>query len=151
MTKPWGEKNGPKGHEKAHENVPFWVLDGVGEIETTLLERMAGTTGLEPAASAVTVKHLRTREGTQKRVKKGKGTLDVPVLFPDLGVGIPNHLADGLAPTPNRPPAFSGDLSGRGAQKSLDLGACYVWVGGLHIQNDKLRGAPYVNDNGDTG
>jgi hypothetical protein len=34
--------------------VPFWVLDGFSEIRSTLLERMAGTTRLELATSAVT-------------------------------------------------------------------------------------------------
>jgi hypothetical protein len=56
---------------------------------------MAGTTGLEPAAAAVTgtmiwnFKDLREREGTQKHGKKGKGSRNVPVLFPDSSVGIP--------------------------------------------------------------
>ncbi len=45
---------GGRGHEKGHENVPFWVLDAFVEISTTLLERMAGTTRLELATSAVT-------------------------------------------------------------------------------------------------
>ena len=54
MTKSCGEKNGPKGHEKGHENVPFWALDRFSEIGTTLLDRMAGTTRLELATSAVT-------------------------------------------------------------------------------------------------
>jgi hypothetical protein len=43
-----------KGHKKGHETVPFWVLDGFREIGGTLLERMAGTTRLELATSAVT-------------------------------------------------------------------------------------------------
>jgi hypothetical protein len=34
--------------------VPFWVLDGFAKISASGLEGMAGTTGLEPAASAVT-------------------------------------------------------------------------------------------------
>ena len=34
--------------------MPFWVLDGSTEILTTLLKRMAGTTRLELATSAVT-------------------------------------------------------------------------------------------------
>jgi len=32
------EKCVKKGHGKGHENVPFWVLNGLSEIETTLLE-----------------------------------------------------------------------------------------------------------------
>jgi hypothetical protein len=48
------ENDGQKGHKKGHENVPFWVLDGFVEISATLLERMAGTTRLELATSAVT-------------------------------------------------------------------------------------------------
>jgi hypothetical protein len=47
-------KRRPKGTQKGHENVPFWVLDGFVEISATLLERMAGTTRLELATSAVT-------------------------------------------------------------------------------------------------
>jgi hypothetical protein len=27
-----------KGHKKGHENVPFWVLDGLSEMGLTLLE-----------------------------------------------------------------------------------------------------------------
>jgi hypothetical protein len=34
--------------------MPFWVLDGFAKINASALEGMAGTTGLEPAASAVT-------------------------------------------------------------------------------------------------
>ena len=45
---------GEEGTRKRHENVPFWLLDGFSEIRATLLKRMAGTTGLEPAASALT-------------------------------------------------------------------------------------------------
>ncbi len=47
-------KRNEKGHEKGHENVPFWVLDGFAKTSASSLERMAGTTGLEPATSAVT-------------------------------------------------------------------------------------------------
>ena len=43
-----------KGHKKGHENVPFWVIDGFTRTSASSLERMAGTTGLEPATSAVT-------------------------------------------------------------------------------------------------
>jgi hypothetical protein len=32
------KKTGEKGHEKGHENVPFWVLDGFGEISASSLE-----------------------------------------------------------------------------------------------------------------
>jgi hypothetical protein len=35
--------------------VPFWVLDGFAKISASALERMAGTTRLELATSAVTV------------------------------------------------------------------------------------------------
>ena len=49
-----GNWPGEKGHKKGHKNVPFWVLDGFAKISASALERMAGTTGLEPAASAVT-------------------------------------------------------------------------------------------------
>ena len=40
--------------EKGHETCPFCVPDGFAEFRLTALKRMAGTTGLEPAASAVT-------------------------------------------------------------------------------------------------
>ena len=43
-----------KGAQKGRETCPFRALDGFNEIRLTALERMAGTTGLEPAASAVT-------------------------------------------------------------------------------------------------
>jgi hypothetical protein len=44
----------PKRAQKGRETCPFRALDGLNEIRLTLLKRMAGTTGLEPAASAVT-------------------------------------------------------------------------------------------------
>jgi hypothetical protein len=59
------------------------------------LKRMAGTTRLELATSAVTehldleFQALVVREGTQKHIEKRKGTLNVPALFPDSSVGIP--------------------------------------------------------------
>jgi hypothetical protein len=46
--------------------VPFWVLDGFAKISASALERMAGTTGLEPAASAVTVSGLQVLSTTWK-------------------------------------------------------------------------------------
>jgi hypothetical protein len=49
-----GNRPGEKGHKKGHKNVPFWVLDGFATISASALERVAGTTGLEPATSAVT-------------------------------------------------------------------------------------------------
>jgi hypothetical protein len=42
-------ENGTKGRETS----PFCALDGFNDIRLSLLKRMAGTTGLEPAASAV--------------------------------------------------------------------------------------------------
>ena len=63
-----------------HENVPFWVLDGFVEISATLLERMAWTTRLELATSAVTAndqsvfqrlgkhgRHSKSLEGSSTR------------------------------------------------------------------------------------
>jgi hypothetical protein len=44
-----------KGHKKGRETCPFRALDGFNEIRLTALERMAGTTRLELATSAVTV------------------------------------------------------------------------------------------------
>jgi len=58
------ENDGQKGHKKGHENVPFWVLDGFVEISATLLERMAGTTRLELATSAVTATTWKSTDGT---------------------------------------------------------------------------------------
>ena len=43
-----------KTTQKGQKNVPFWVLDGFAKLSASALEGMAGTTGLEPAASAVT-------------------------------------------------------------------------------------------------
>ena len=45
---------GEKKVQKGHRNVCFCTLVRFIEIELSLLEGMAGTTGLEPAASAVT-------------------------------------------------------------------------------------------------
>jgi hypothetical protein len=39
---------------KGRQTYPFCALDGFNEISLTLLERMAGTTRLELATSAVT-------------------------------------------------------------------------------------------------
>ena len=38
-------------------------------------------------------KNLRAHEGTHNHSEKGKGTLNVPALFPDLSVGTPNQIA----------------------------------------------------------
>ena len=43
-----------KRTQKGRETRPFRALDGFEGIRLNLLETMAGTTGLEPAASAVT-------------------------------------------------------------------------------------------------
>ena len=42
--------------QKGRETCPFRALDGFNEIRLTLLERMAGTTRLELATSAVTAR-----------------------------------------------------------------------------------------------
>ena len=81
-----------KRTQTGRETRPVRALDGFNNIRLTLLERIAGTTRLELATSAVTVliwnfKDLRAPEGTEKRVKEQKGTLIVPALFPDSGVG----------------------------------------------------------------
>jgi len=61
---------------------PFRVLDDFKRIVLTLLERMAGTTRLELATSAVTANgvggHLLIPQGT------GCHFLIVPLLYPDL-------------------------------------------------------------------
>jgi len=38
-------------------------------------------------------KDLRAREEAQKHSKKGKGTLNAPVLFPDSSIGIPKPIS----------------------------------------------------------
>ena len=43
-----------KGAQKGRETCPFRALDGFNEIRLSVLERMAGTTRLELATSAVT-------------------------------------------------------------------------------------------------
>src|SRR5882724_12583728 len=43
-----------KRTQKGRETRPFRALDGFDRIRLNLLKRMAGTTGLEPATSAVT-------------------------------------------------------------------------------------------------
>ena len=43
-----------KGTQKGRETCPFRALDGFNEIRLSALERMAGTTRLELATSAVT-------------------------------------------------------------------------------------------------
>jgi phage/plasmid primase-like uncharacterized protein len=48
------DKKGAKRVQKGRKNVPFCTLVGFNAINTTLLERMAGTTRLELATSAVT-------------------------------------------------------------------------------------------------
>ncbi len=94
MTKPCGEKNGPKGHEKGHESVPFWVLDGVSEIGTTLLERMAGTTRLELATSAVIVLSMtwKSTDGTRSHWKY---VVDNANVYRDVYRGSGLHFGDG--------------------------------------------------------
>jgi hypothetical protein len=46
--------NHRKGAQKGRETCPFCALDGFNEIRLTALKRMAGTTRLELATSAVT-------------------------------------------------------------------------------------------------
>jgi hypothetical protein len=58
-----GESAAQNGHKKGHKNVPFWVLAGFAKISASALERMAGTTGLEPAASAVTADFWTISQG----------------------------------------------------------------------------------------
>ena len=53
------------------KSVPFWVLDGFGEIRATLLERMAGTTRLELATSAVTGKRMTIPSRPPRTAKCG--------------------------------------------------------------------------------
>ena len=52
-TRCWISGSPQRGTKRA-ENCPFRALDGFNEIRLSALERMAGTTGLEPATSAVT-------------------------------------------------------------------------------------------------
>jgi hypothetical protein len=79
--------------QKRHENVPFRVFDGFLAISATLLGRNGRDDEL--ATSAVTehldleFQALAGTRGMQKHNKQGKGTLNVPALFPDSSVGIP--------------------------------------------------------------
>jgi len=34
-----------KGHKEGHENVPFWVLDGLGSISASALKGIGGDDG----------------------------------------------------------------------------------------------------------
>src|SRR6266481_9036377 len=61
--------------QKGRETCPFRALDGFNEIRLTLLERMAGTTRLELATSAVTASFDTTRYR--------RSLLIVPSLYPD--------------------------------------------------------------------
>jgi hypothetical protein len=49
--------------------VPFWVLDGFAETSASSLERMAGTTRLELATSAVTATTWKSTDGTRSHWK----------------------------------------------------------------------------------
>jgi len=55
----------PQKGTKGREACPFRALDGFNEIRLSLLERMAGTTRLELATSAVT-EQLTRLLGTAK-------------------------------------------------------------------------------------
>ena len=66
---------GEKGHKKGHKNVPFWVLDGFGRTSASALERMAGTTGLEPATSAVTGQRSNQLNYVPTGVRLGAGRI----------------------------------------------------------------------------
>jgi len=52
-----------KGAQKGRETCPVRALDGFNEIRLSTLERMAGTTRLELATSAVTVQQLTRPRG----------------------------------------------------------------------------------------
>jgi hypothetical protein len=60
-----------KRTQKGRETCPFCVLNGLNEVRLTALERMAGTTRLELATSAVTARCRMS-------------ALIVPLLYPDL-------------------------------------------------------------------
>src|SRR5207253_855048 len=68
------KKSTPKGTQKRAQNVPFWVLDRSEGSDLTLLERMAGTTRLELATSAVTACLTRAAEPPADQF----GTLALP-------------------------------------------------------------------------
>src|SRR5579872_4947949 len=93
-----------KGHKKGRETCPFRAPDGFNEIGLSALERMAGTTGLEPATSAVTVStfndmeehgrhckslevHLRQRYCVSRCVSR-RLPFNCPALAPELRLPI---------------------------------------------------------------
>ena len=84
-----GNWAGEKGHKKGHKNVPFWVLDGFAKISASALERMAGTTRLELATSAVTA----LRELVLQQLTRPRGLPKYPqvvqdIIFCGLGCGL---------------------------------------------------------------
>ena len=61
----------PKRAQKGRETCPFRALDSFNEIRLSALERMAGTTRLELATSAVTVNHWRKQNQQVRRAVVG--------------------------------------------------------------------------------
>jgi len=106
----------------------LWIApNGFNEIRLSALERMAGTTRLELATSAVTgtliwnFKDLRAHEGAQKCVKEQKGTPIVPALFPDSSVGIPKPMSGRIGTDVGRPARVRKEHSARKRLKTRDL------------------------------
>src|SRR6266566_6983731 len=74
-----------KRAQKGRETCPFRAPNGFNEIRLSALERMAGTTRLELATSAVTVTDIkRCRRTLIGTTRYRMSLLIVPLLYPDL-------------------------------------------------------------------
>src|SRR5712671_3655761 len=74
--------------QKGRETCPFRALDGFNEIRLSALERMAGTTRLELATSAVTVSGLQvlstTWKSTDGTASHWKYVIDNVIVYRDV-------------------------------------------------------------------
>src|SRR6266404_1814737 len=75
-----------KRAQKGRETCPFRAPNGFNEIRLSALERMAGTTRLELATSAVTesIDIKRCRRTSFDTTRYRMSFLIVPLLYPDL-------------------------------------------------------------------
>ncbi len=75
-----------KRAQKGRETCPFRAPNGFNEIRLSALERMAGTTRLELATSAVTesIDIKRCRRTSFDTTRYRMSLLIVPLLYPDL-------------------------------------------------------------------
>jgi len=68
--------------------VPFWVLDGFGELSASSFERMAGTTRLELATSAVTVRFYNNLQDMRGLPNAAQVIQDIAFCGLDCGLRI---------------------------------------------------------------